>query len=105
MPAIQEETVMKRLAPLIAEAGKHPLTIAGHTDSVGNPSYNQGLSEKRARTVKDWLVSHSYAPATTSIKGYGETMPVAPNIKPDGSDNPEGRRLNRRVEIVIDTCH
>lgn len=57
-----------------------------------------------ARSVKTWLVARQAVPATTPIKGHGKSRPVASNTKPDGSDNPQGRQKNRRVEIVIDTC-
>jgi outer membrane protein OmpA-like peptidoglycan-associated protein len=62
------------------------------------------LSEQRAATVRDWLAAHGYVPASTPIKGYGKADPVAPNTKPDGSDDPQGRQKNRRVEVVIQTC-
>jgi outer membrane protein OmpA-like peptidoglycan-associated protein len=92
------------LGPAIRRYGAHPLEIDGHTDSIGSLSYNQRLSEARAQTVKDWLVKHGYVPASTPIKGYGKTRPIAPNTKLDGSDDPAGRQKNRRVEIVINTC-
>jgi len=104
LTADAEET-LKALGPMITKAGKHPILIEGHTDSVGSNDYNQRLSESRAKTVKDWLAAHHYVPETSSFKALGETKPIAPNAKPDGSDNPEGRQKNRRVEIVIDTCH
>ncbi len=103
LTADAEET-LRALEPLIVAAGKHPLIVEGHTDSKGADAYNQMLSDKRAKVVKDWLASHGYTPATSVTKGYGETRPVAANANQDGSDNPEGRRLNRRVEIVIDSC-
>ena len=62
------------------------------------------LSEKRAITVRGWLVNHGYVPEGTPIEGLGQRNPVAPNTRPDGSDDPEGRQKNRRIEIVIDTC-
>lgn len=92
------------LGSAIRRYGAHPLEIDGHTDAIGSPSYNQQLSEERARNVKDWLVKHGYVPVSTPIKGYGKTRPIAPNTNPNGSDNPAGRQKNRRVEIVIDTC-
>jgi OOP family OmpA-OmpF porin len=87
----------------IIKAYKSPnVTIAGHTDSKGAEDYNQKLSEKRAASVKSWLVKNAGINADI-IKtiGYGESKPVAPNTKKDGSDNPEGRQKNRRVEILI----
>jgi outer membrane protein OmpA-like peptidoglycan-associated protein len=76
--------------------------IDGHTDGKGNASYNQGLSERRAASVAKWLGAHSgLNAANLHTKGWGATKPVAPNAKPDGSDNPEGRQKNRRVEITV----
>lgn len=98
-----EETLMA-LLPLLAKAGKHPATIEGHTDAKGSDSYNQTLSEKRAQTVKDWLVARGAVAASTPIEGWGKRRPVAPNAKPDGSDDPQGRQKNRRVEVVLDLC-
>jgi outer membrane protein OmpA-like peptidoglycan-associated protein len=60
------------------------------------------LSENRADAVKNWLVQNaSIAGARITTQVWGETKPVAPNKKPDGSDDPEGRQKNRRVEIVL----
>jgi outer membrane protein OmpA-like peptidoglycan-associated protein len=95
---------LEALGPVIRKYGTHPLEIDGHTDAIGSLAYNQQLSEARAQTVKDWLVRHGYVPASTPIKGYGKSRPIAPNTNPNGSDNPAGRQKNRRVEIVIDTC-
>lgn len=98
------EETLSALLPLLAKAGKHPAMIEGHTDAKGGDAYNQTLSEKRARTVKDWLVARGAVAAATPIQGWGKRRPVAPNAKPDGSDNPEGRQKNRRVEVVLDLC-
>lgn len=79
-----------------------PMLIEGHTDGKGLHPYNMTLSENRAASVKNWLVKNSgIQPARITTRGWGETKPVAPNKKPDGSDNPEGRQKNRRVEIVL----
>lgn len=98
------EETLKALVPLLAKAGKHPATVAGHTDAKGNEAYNQTLSEKRALTVKDWLVARGALAATTVTQGWGERRPVAANAKPDGADDPQGRQKNRRVEVVLDLC-
>jgi outer membrane protein OmpA-like peptidoglycan-associated protein len=96
------EETLQALLPLLAKAGKHPARVEGHTDSKGADDYNQTLSEKRARTVKDWLVARGALPASTPTAGWGERKPVAPNARPDGSDDPAGRQKNRRVEVVLD---
>jgi OmpA-OmpF porin, OOP family len=76
--------------------------VAGHTDSIGTDQYNQGLSERRARTVYDFLTSNGIgADRLSGPNGYGESRPIAPNTNPDGSDNPEGRAKNRRTELNV----
>ena len=81
------------------------MAIEGYTDAIGSAAYNQELSERRARAVEVWLVAHGIVGRDAAqVQGYGKSKPIAPNTKPDGSDNPEGREKNRRVEIVIDTC-
>jgi photosystem I P700 chlorophyll a apoprotein A2 len=78
--------------------------IEGHTDSKGKDSYNQKLSERRANSVKNWLVENAGADGDRiKIKGWGEAKPAVPNEKSDGSDDPDGRQQNRRVEITIKT--
>jgi len=76
--------------------------VAGHTDSIGTDAYNQGLSERRARAVYDYLTSNGIdASRLVGPNGYGESRPIAPNTNPDGSDNPEGRAQNRRTELNV----
>jgi outer membrane protein OmpA-like peptidoglycan-associated protein len=98
-----EETLVV-LLPELEKTGTRAVSIEGHTDAKGGDDYNRTLSEKRASTVKQWLVGRGAVPAATAVAAYGETRPVAPNANPDGSDDPEGRQKNRRVEVVIDTC-
>ena len=71
------------------------IDVYGHTDSTGSDQYNQALSERRAKTVADYLVMRGITGARVRSLGYGETMPVASN------DTEQGRALNRRVEIKI----
>lgn len=100
----QAEETLIILLPELEKAGKHPVSIEGHTDAKGADAYNDSLSEKRARTVKQWLVTRRAVPEDATVAAYGERKPIAPNARPDGSDDPEGRQKNRRVELVIDTC-
>jgi outer membrane protein OmpA-like peptidoglycan-associated protein len=88
---------------LKSSAGR-PIHVVGYTDSIGSDGYNMTLSEERAKTVRDWLASHGYIPSSTPYAGQGKANPVAPNNKPDGSDNPAGRAKNRRVEITVGAC-
>jgi OmpA-OmpF porin, OOP family len=89
----------------IAILGKYPelkVEVAGHTDSIGTEVYNQGLSERRAQAVYDYLASHGIdAGRMVGPTGYGETRPIAPNTNEDGSDNPDGRARNRRTELNV----
>lgn len=68
----------------------------------GDYRYNQSLSELRAESVRDWFIQNGLDPKSLKAKGFGETRPTAPN-KLKGKDNPEGRALNRRVELKTKT--
>jgi outer membrane protein OmpA-like peptidoglycan-associated protein len=78
------------------------ISVEGHTDSIGSDAFNQQLSERRAENVAMALENSGVNPNRVTTKGYGKRYPVAPNTNPDGSDNPEGRAKNRRVEVVIE---
>lgn len=78
------------------------LTLTGHTDSVGGDSYNRTLSNKRANAVKKYLVSEGVKSTQIKTIGYGKQRPRQANTLDDGSDNPEGRKANRRTEIYLD---
>lgn len=81
----------------LKEASYERITVVGYTDSIGSEAYNQKLSERRAAAVKDYLISQGIDPNRISSEGRGESEPVAPNVFPNGEDNPEGRAQNRRV--------
>ncbi len=72
------------------------MVVEGHTDSQGGVSYNQDLSERRARTVRDYLVAHGIAADRITSRGFGASRPIADN------NSAEGRANNRRVEIVVE---
>lgn len=76
------------------------IKISGHTDAVGSEEYNQHLSEKRSRSVRNYMSDKGIDKGRLEYKGYGESKPIAPN-KIDGKDNPEGRAKNRRVEFTV----
>ena len=92
----EAEEVLKNLAIVLKEMDVKNFEIDGHTDSEGSDEYNQVLSEKRANSVKNFLVSQGVT-ADITTKGYGESKPVASN------DTAEGKQKNRRVEIIIPT--
>lgn len=78
------------------------ITIEGHTDSIGTPAYNQRLSRERARTISAWIKGNALLKPSKVIElGFGESRPRVPNVHPDGSDDPDGRQRNRRVEIIV----
>ena len=91
---------LKKLADVLTNAKVPAAHIYGHTDSVSDEAFNQQLSEARANAVSGELKKDGVT-ATMDATGYGESKPVAPNENADGSDNPAGRALNRRVEIFI----
>lgn len=93
---------LQAVGQIIRDNPQRAVRVEGHTDAKGSDSYNQKLSDQRARSVTDWLIKREDLGKTKfQVKGFGETKPVAPNEKPDGSDDPEGRQKNRRVEIVV----
>ena len=96
----EASTTLTNLATVIKDSKAPKVQIQGHTDSVSDDAFNQKLSEQRAQAVSSALKSDGVA-ADLEAVGYGETKPVAPNENPDGSDNPAGRRLNRRVEVFV----
>ena len=96
----QASTTLTNLATVIKDSKAPKVQVQGHTDSVSDDAFNQKLSEQRAQAVSSALKSDGVA-ADLEAVGYGETKPVAPNENPDGSDNPAGRRLNRRVEVFV----
>jgi outer membrane protein OmpA-like peptidoglycan-associated protein len=94
--------ILQDTANGVREEASGAVAVHGHTDSIGDPAYNQSLSERRAAAVRDALVpAVGRGDLTYEVAGFGETQPVAPNENPDGSDNPEGRARNRRVTITF----
>ncbi|MBN1292856.1 MAG: OmpA family protein [Candidatus Latescibacteria bacterium] len=91
-PAISN---IEQLANILKKYEDTDILVDGHTDSTGSDEYNQTLSERRAKSVAVHLVSNGIMNQRIMTIGHGETEPVASN------DTPDGRRLNRRVEIAI----
>ncbi len=85
----------------LKEAPEFIAEIGSHTDSIGGAEFNSKLSQQRAENVVSYLISKGISPQRLIAKGYGAEKPVAPNTKPDGTDNPEGREKNRRTEFRI----
>ena len=93
-PAFQ--STMDKVANVVNRYGKTYLIIVGHTDSVGSAQYNQRLSEQRAQAVARYFSGRGVIPERLDAEGKGESAPRASNATPDG------RRLNRRVEVYIE---
>ena len=95
---------LRKVAEVLRATPNAPVTIDGHTDGKGTDAYNQPLSERRAKAVKDWLVREGAAQGSKiTARGWGKSKPLVPNTRPDGSDDPEGRKKNRRVDITVRT--
>lgn len=102
-PAAEAE--LRKAAELIRSSPPGAIRIIGHTDSQGDDSYNQTLSEARARTVADWFGQQvGVRQREFLVSGKGETAPIAPNESATGGDDPAGRAKNRRVEVVVPTA-
>ena len=86
--------VLEQVKMILEEEPGTDFVLSGHTDSTGPETYNQGLSERRAASVKNWLVSNGVAESRLETRGYGETQPKYDNT------TSEGRKLNRRVELT-----
>jgi outer membrane protein OmpA-like peptidoglycan-associated protein len=87
-------TELERVVKFMNDVPFATARIEGHTDSVGSDAYNLKLSDRRAKSVFDYLTSRGVDPARLTSVGYGEANPIAPN------DTAEGRQLNRRVMLI-----
>lgn len=90
-PVLDEVVQIMKAHPEIVR-----VRVEGHTDTVGSAKYNLALSDRRAKTVKDYLISHGIESSRLTSKGFGLTRPIATN------KTEEGRARNRRVEIHIE---
>lgn len=86
---------LNRVVKLLTENPAIEIEMSAHTDSRGSDEYNFKLSDNRARSVMEYIISKGITPARIKSQGYGETKPVVPN------DTDENRQLNRRVEFTI----
>ncbi|MFN8655163.1 MAG: OmpA family protein [Candidatus Obscuribacterales bacterium] len=91
----ESDSTLQAILQTLKATPNRKLVIEGHTDSTNTEEYNQKLSERRAKAVVAWLVSHGISSSTLTAKGLGETKPVAANT------TPQGRALNRRVELSL----
>ncbi|ADO41289.1 OmpA family protein [Ketogulonicigenium vulgare Y25] len=93
--SIQSQTDLRTVAASLNRYPNTSISVIGHTDSTGSASYNQDLSVRRAQAVASVLINGGVAPARVYTVGRGASQPIASNATPDG------RQLNRRVEIII----
>jgi OmpA-OmpF porin, OOP family len=96
-----KKNIDSTLYELMLKATDIIVEVSAHTDSVGNADYNKKLSQDRADNVVKYLVGKGISKKRLIARGYGSSKPVAPNYKPDHSDNPEGREKNRRTEFRV----
>jgi outer membrane protein OmpA-like peptidoglycan-associated protein len=87
--------ILDQVAKVFIDNPTYIIEIQGHTDNVGNYQYNVDLSEKRAQSVRDYLIKHGVSAARMTAHGYGPDKPIADN------NTKQGRTLNRRVEFKI----
>ena len=99
----EAEQALKKVAVVLSQFPESKVTVEGYTDSKGTKTTNMQLARERAQSVKSWLVNNGgVLAANISTKGFGEQYPIAPNKNTDGTDNPIGRALNRRVSIIVE---
>jgi outer membrane protein OmpA-like peptidoglycan-associated protein len=91
----EAQSILDEQAALLEQESDVRVKIEGHTDSTGPEAYNQGLSERRAKAVEEYLASKGISADRLEIMGYGPSSPIAPN------DTKEGRAMNRRVELKV----
>ncbi|MFC3559451.1 OmpA family protein [Pedobacter jamesrossensis] len=93
--------VLDALITIMDDNPEMEIELSAHTDDIGADVYNQDLSERRAKSCVDYLISKNISASRLTSKGYGESTPVAPNRLKNGKDNPEGRAKNRRTEFKV----
>ena len=96
-----KETIDTSLYKILIQNPSIIIEILSHTDSKGQDDYNLRLSQARAESVVKYLIEKGIDKKRLSSKGYGETKPIARNENTDGSDNPDGRAMNRRTEFRV----
>jgi outer membrane protein OmpA-like peptidoglycan-associated protein len=88
--------VLNSVVLVLKQYNKTLIDVAGHTDSTGSDAHNMDLSQRRAQSVGQYLISNGIDSRRVATQGFGKTRPVASN------DTPEGRQQNRRVELVLE---
>lgn len=97
-PASKAE--LQTLLDILRENPSYKAGLRAHTDAKGSIEYNRALSQRRVDSAKNYLLSRGIDASRISTSTYGEDSPIAKNEK-NGADTPEGRQLNRRVELLV----
>ena len=93
---VNAQAQLDQVADALKTQAEHHFTVEGHTDNQGTDRINDDLSARRANAVRDYLIVHGVSADAISAQGYGSKRPIGENA------NPEGRAMNRRVEIIVD---
>ncbi|NIG52606.1 OmpA family protein [Chitinophaga sp. Cy-1792] len=97
----ESKVVLDTVVEMLKDNPRLTIEMAAHTDSIGSDKYNDKLSQARAQSCVNYLISKGIASNRLIAKGYGKRRPIAPNSLPNHKDNPEGRQLNRRTEFTV----
>ena len=97
----ESKAALDNIVTLMNDNPNIKIELRSHTDAIGNDADNLRLSQARAEACVEYIISKGIEQDRIAAKGYGKTLPVAPNTFPDGKDNPSGRQLNRRTEFVV----
>lgn len=97
----ESKIILNDLITILKDNPDIKVELSSHTDSYGPDWSNNLLSQHRAQSCVNYIISRGISRARISAKGYGATKPLAPNTLPNGQDNPAGRRINRRTEFKV----
>ena len=97
----ESHEALDKLAEMLNAHPDMVIELGAHTDNLGSDTYNQRLSEARAKSCVAYLISKGIDKNRLQAKGYGSSQPIAPNKNNDGTDNREGRQQNRRTEFKV----
>ncbi|MBO4777035.1 MAG: OmpA family protein [Bacteroidales bacterium] len=97
----QKDILDESVVSLMREAPEIVVELSSHTDDHGGEAFNMKLSQKRADEIVNYVIKQGIEKERIIGKGYGYSVPVAPNKFDDGTDNPDGRAMNRRTEFKV----
>ncbi|MEM7104477.1 MAG: OmpA family protein [Bacteroidota bacterium] len=97
----KSKSELDKLYQILIDNPTYSAELRAHTDAKGSNEYNDALSQRRADSAKNYLLGKGIDASRLAATTYGETDPIAKNELAGGVDTPEGRQLNRRVELVV----